>query len=216
MKSLPPEPPLIITIGRQMGCGGRELGQLLASRLGIGYFDKELLHDAARAAGMTATFLEDKDEHTPSFLSGVLSFTFGHSPVNFYATPSAISDDRLYAIQSDYIRHLGEHTSCVIVGRTADYILRDHPRCVNVFLHASEADCIRRIMRRGDVATEAEARALAQRTNKIRASYYNFYTDRKWGRASTYDLTINTSLMSMEQVAEVILFYIRQRYGIDC
>lgn len=104
----------------------------------------------------------------------------------------------------------------MIVGRTSDYILRDHPRCVNVFLHASDEDCARRIMERGDVKTHQEAKALAARTNKIRAAYYNFFTDRRWGNAATYDLCINTSLMSMDQVADVVLFYIKQRYGIDC
>lgn len=216
MQSSHDDAPLIITIGRQMGCGGRELGRLLASRLGIGYYDKELLIDVARQAGMPPEYLASKDERTPSFLSGVMSFTFGHSPINFYATPSAISDDNLYAIQSDYIRELGRKESCVIVGRTSDYILRDHPRCVNVFLHASDEDCARRIMERGDVKTHQEAKALAARTNKIRAAYYNFFTDRRWGNAATYDLCINTSLMSMEQVADVVLFYIKQRYGIDC
>lgn len=86
MQSSHDDAPLIITIGRQMGCGGRELGRLLASRLGIGYYDKELLIDVARQAGMPPEYLASKDERTPSFLSGVMSFTFGHSPVNFYAT----------------------------------------------------------------------------------------------------------------------------------
>lgn len=213
MNILPPQPLLIVTVGRQMGCGGRELGQLLSRRLGIGYYDKELLAEAAHSAGMAPEILSEKDEHSPTFLNGVLSFTFGHSPVNFYGTPSAISDESLYTIQSDFIRHLGDTESCVIVGRTADYVLRDHPRCVNVFLHASPEDCARRIVERGDVKTLQEAMHLAKRTNKIRASYYNFYTDRKWGNAATYDLTINTSLLSMDQVADVIINYIRTRYG---
>lgn len=213
MNQLPPESPLIVTLGRQMGCGGRELGRLLADRLGIGYYDKELLVDSATAAGMSPEFLKSRDEQSPTFMSSVMTFAYGHSPFNFYGAPSVIGDDNLYALQSDYIRQLGERESCVIVGRTADYILRDHPRMVSVFLYATPEDCARRIMERGDVKTLEEARALATRTNKIRASYYNFYTDRKWGRAATYDLCVNTSLMSMEQVADLIEHYINLRYG---
>lgn len=213
MNQLPPQPPLIVTLGRQMGCGGRELGRLLADRLGIGYFDKELLVDSARAAGMNPEFLKSRDEQSPTFMSSVMTFAYGHNPFNFYGAPSVIGDDNLYAIQSDYIRRLGQSQSCVIVGRTADYILRDHPRMVSVFLYASPDDCARRIMERGDVNTIEEARDLAKRTNKIRASYYNFYTDRKWGRASTYDLCVNTSLMTMEQVVDLIEHYITLRYG---
>lgn len=207
--------PLVITIGRQMGCGGRYLGRMLAERLGIGYYDRELLVNAAQAAGIAPEFMQTRDEKSPAFLSGLLSFTFGHNPVHFYGTSSVISDDKVYALQSDCIRRLGDSESCVIVGRTADYVLRHHPRCVNVFLHADIEDCAHRLLERGAAATLSEARALVNRTNKIRASYYNFFTDRRWGYASTYDLTFNTSRMSIEQIADVIIYYIKTRYGDD-
>lgn len=205
--------PLVITLGRQMGCGGREVGKLLSSRLNIGYFDKELLIDAAKESGMDPSFLQSRDEHSPSLLGSILAFSYGHTPYGFYGATSAISDDKLYGYQSDCIRKIADSRSCVIVGRTADYILREHPRCVNIFLYASPEDCAQRILERGDVKTLEEARVLATRTNKMRASYYNFYTDRKWGNAATYDLCINTSLLSIEQVVDLICQYINVRYG---
>ncbi len=103
----------------------------------------------------------------------------------------------------------------VIVGRSADYVLREHPRCVNVFVHSSIEDCIERIMRRGDKPTPEQARTIAHKTNKLRANYYNFYTDKRWGDAASYDITLNTSLIKMEDAVAVIAEYIRRRFGID-
>ena len=109
------------------------------------------------------------------------------------------------------IRELGATRNCVIVGRTADYVLRDHPRCINIFVSAPEDECVRRLMARGDKATEAEARTMVRKVNKIRSSYYNFYTDREWGMASTYDLTVNSALMPMERLADFVASYVRLR-----
>jgi cytidylate kinase len=204
----------IITIGRQFGSGGRELGKLIASRMGIAYYDKELLNEAARMAGVSQEFFEKSDEKFPSFLSGVLSFSMGFNPVTCYSGSTAISDDSVYRSQSDFIHSIANKESCVIVGRTADYILRDHPRCINIFVHASIEDRIRRIMNRGDCASAEQARALAEKTNKLRAAYYNFYTDKRWGDAASYDLTINSSSMPMNEIAAIVQAYTERRLGI--
>ncbi len=205
----------VITIGRQFGSGGRELGKLLATKLGITYYDKELLHEAAKQAGVSTEFFERSDERFPSFINGVFSFNLGYTPLSYYAGTTSISDDSLYSAQSNFIRTIAEKESCVIVGRSADYVLRNHPRTVNLFVHSSMEDRIKRIIRRGDVATADEARALAEKTNKLRANYYNFYTDKKWGDASGYDLTINSSLIPMEDAVMVIAEYIRLRFGLN-
>ena len=206
-------PQYVITVGRQFGSGGRELGRRLADRLGIAYYDKELLLEAARQSGVNPEFFERSDERFPSFLSGLFSFALGYHPFNLYSGGSSISDDSIYKAQSDFIRTLGSEKSCVIVGRTADYVLRDHPRLVSVFVHAPMEECVKRIMRRGDFESEDKARAHAQKVNRLRAEYYNFYTDRTWGAASSYDLTINTGLLPMDDIVEIIADFAARRFG---
>ena len=128
-------PNFVVTIGRQFGSGGRELGRLIAEKLGIAFYDKELLRQAAHNAGVSVDFFERNDEKFPKFLSGMFSFTMGYSPYNAYAGSSSISDDNLYRVQSELIHNLAMKHSCVIVGRSADYVLRDFPRKLLQFLH---------------------------------------------------------------------------------
>lgn len=214
---MPDKKNIVITIGRQFGSGGRELGRRLAERIDAKYYDKELLSEAARRAGMSEEFFERKDERFPSFINGVFSFAFGYNSVNCFSGSTNISDESIYRAQSDFIHSLADGPeSCVIVGRTSDYVLRDHPRLVNIFVHAPEDSCIDRIMRR-DAGTDLEcsrekAKAKARRINKLRASYYNFYTDKTWGAAASYDLTFDTSRMSMDDIVEVIVDYINRRF----
>lgn len=202
----------VVTIGRQFGSGGRELGRLVAEKLGIAYYDKELLLQAADKAGVSVDFLERNDEKSPKFLSGMFSFTMGYSPYNAYAGLSSISDDSLYRVQSDLIRSLSQQGSCVIVGRSADYVLRDFPRCVSVFVHAPIEARVERIMRRGDRPTRDKARELAEKTDKLRASYYNFYTDKTWGAAASYHLTVDSGSLPIDAAADLVCAYVRMRF----
>ncbi len=201
----------VITVGRQFGSGGRELGRLLAEKLGISYYDKELLAQAAERSGLSSEFFERHDERFPRYINGLFSFAQGYQPLNTYAGGSAISGESVHKAMNDMIRSLGEKESCVIVGRTADYILRDHPRCVNVFVHAPLEHCVDRIMRRGGLTDREKARSLARKTNKLRSHYYNFYTDKHWGDAGSYHLSLDSSVMPMEQVAETVIDYLRRR-----
>lgn len=206
---------VVVTIGRQFGSGGRELGQKLAERMGARYYDKELLSQAAERAGMDKAFFERRDERFPSFINGIFSFAFGYNSVNCYAGSTSISDDSIYRAQSDFIHSLAEGDEpCVIVGRTADYVLRDHPGLINVFVHAPEDQCVERILRRDpdcEGGNVERIKARARRINKLRANYYNFYTDKTWGAASSYDLTFDTSKLSMDDIVEVIVDYIKRR-----
>lgn len=217
---MPDKKNIVITIGRQFGSGGRELGRRLALRIGAKYYDKELLIEAARRAGMSEEFFKRKDECFPTFINGVFSFAFGYNSVNCFSGSTNISDESIYRAQSDFIHSLADGTdSCVIVGRTSDYVLRDHPRLINIFVHAPEEACIDRIMQR-DAGTEFEcsrekAKAKARRINKLRANYYNFYTDKTWGAASSYDLTFDTSLMPIDDIIEVIIEYINRRFHLS-
>lgn len=205
----------VITVGRQFGSGGRELARHLADAFGIRYYDKELLLEAARHAGVDAGFFERSDEKFPAFTGGGISFNMGISSMPWY-TPSSISDESIYRDMSDVIRNLADRESCVIVGRSADYVLRDHGvAVVNLFVHAPMEECVKRILRRGDKLKEQQARSLAEKTNKLRANYYNFYTDKRWGMASSYDLCVDSSLMPMEGLVDVIARYMERRFGFN-
>ena len=207
--------PFVITVGRQFGSGGRELGKALAEALEIEYYDKELLVESAKLAGVNPEYFEKKDERFPTFLQGLFSFSMGVTPMCYYTGASSITDDGLYKSISEFLLKTSKEKSFVVVGRSADYILREHPRCVNIFIHAPLEDCVRRITRRNDAIDEAKAAAMAKKTNKWRADYYNFFTDKVWGDAKSYDLTIDSSLMSMEDNVRLIKEYLRLRGIID-
>lgn len=201
----------VITIGRRFGSGGRELGSRLARRLGISYYDKELLVEAARKSGMSTEIFERNDERFPRFINGVFSFAQGYLPTSTNTGGSAISSDSVYAAMSDLLHDIAARESCVIVGRTSDYVLRDHPRCVNIFVTAPDDHCVERIMRRGDINDPRKARNMARRINKLRANYYNFYTDKEWGHSSSYDLTFDSSRLPIDDIVEMIFTYLRLR-----
>ena len=205
----------VITVGRQMGSGGRRLGKLIADRLGIAYYDKELLRHAAEQAGLCPEFFERNDERRPSFISGIFTFAMGVNPLALYDGASTIGDDVLYKAQCDFIRTIADQGPCVIVGRSADYVLRDKPNVVNIFVHASLDDRAARIVSRNPEYTLEQARVISEKTNKLRAGYYNFYTDKRWGDAASYDLTMNSSVMSLEEIADFVAEYARRRFAAD-
>lgn len=205
----------VVVIGRQFGCGGREIGKMVAQMLGIAYYDSELIIETAKQSGVAKEFFEAKDEKSPSFFRGMLSFSFGYDTGAYLMTNTPLNEDNVYVAQSEAITQIADRGPCVIVGRTADYILRNRCKVISVFLHASMADRVKRIMARGDCKTEKEAMVCAEKTNKMRANYYNFYTDKRWGDAASYDLCLSTSQLSMEAITDVIAAYIHARLGFD-
>lgn len=200
----------VITVGRSFGSGGRILGRLIADKLGIDFYDKELLLKAAEKSGMSPEYFERNDERVPRFFSGLFSFSHGYSPMGYFAGPSSISSDGIYQAQSDFIHEIADAGPCVIVGRTADYVLRDVDNVINIFVHAPMDNCVRRILDRADSLTAEDARNLAERTNKVRAAFYNFYTDKKWGAAESYDLCIDSSRMALDESADFVIDYLRR------
>lgn len=192
----------VIVIGRQFGAGGRRLGRELSERLGVPYYDKELLNKASERFGFRPEIFDKADEKRPSLLQALLSFNY-HSAAGSYAT-SAMGSGEIYQAQSNVIRQIAEEGSCIIVGRTADYVLRDHPRMLSVFLHAEMEDRVRAILSRGDCKTESEAREMANRHDRMRQEYYTYFTGRNWGHASNYDLTLNTSRLDTEGAINII------------
>ena len=201
----------VITIGRQYGSGGREIGRLVADALNVKYYDKELLTEAAKASGVKPEIFEAADERSPSFFSNLWSFNLGLNSGSFFIGNSPVSDEKIYAAQSAVMMELAGRSSCVIVGRSADYVLRNHPGLISVFIHSSIEKRILRIMNRTDIDSAEKARETADKKDKIRASYYNFYTDKTWGNAASYDLSIDSSKLSTDTVARIIVDYVKAR-----
>ena len=203
--------PLVINIGRQLGSGGRTIGRMLAKELGLDYYDKEILDIAARESGFCTEIFERSDENKGFFQSffGNVMPVFGHA-TDFYQ--SQISDENLFCLQSDAIRKaVAKGRGGVFIGRCADYVLRDYPNCLNIFLSADCDERIALIASRQQVS-EAEARKLMQRGDERRATYYNYYATGRWGEAANYHLCINTSKLGLEKTAQSILQYIKAYY----
>lgn len=194
--------PFVVTIGRQFGCGGREIGKMIARSLGADYYDKTLLSKAADAFGFSKNLFDRADEKRPSWLRSLLQYNYGVE--NAVSEFSDIDNEGLYRAQSRVIRQLAAKGPCVIVGRTADYILRDHPRMVSLFLHAPVDFRAARILERNDANDMDSARSMARKMDNARDSYYSYYTNRPWGQASTYHLSIDTSRFTPEEIIELI------------
>lgn len=190
----------VITVGRQYGSGGRELGKMLSEIFGIGYYDKELISEAARRSGLAdETFRMNEDRP----LGGLL-----HALSMGYNFSGGFSQESIFKIQTDTIYDIASKESCVIVGRCADYVLRDNPRCINLFIYANAAQRAERVARRRGI-TEREAADLISKTDKSRASYYNFYTDKQWGYSTSYHLCVDSSILGLEKTAQHIASFIR-------
>ena len=200
---------MVITIGRQYGSGGREVGRRLASRLEIPYYDKEILSEASKDSGICEELFEDHDEKpTRSFLYSLVT------GVQTHGNPSTMYMDmplnhRIFLAQFDTIRRLAGNGPCVVVGRCADYVLRDDKNVVNVFLKADMEHRIARAIERG--AEPSRAQDFVKRRDKERASYYNYYATSTWGDVNNYDLVLDTGKIGYDGTVDMILAYIAIR-----
>ncbi len=204
----------VINLGRQLGSGGKEIGEKLARELNIAFYDKELIRLASEESGLCKDFFEKADERTQKTFIGAL---FGNRVpfVGDGAIPygSCLNNDSLFKIQSDVIRGLAENGSCLFVGRCADYILRDHPRCINIFISASKEARIERIMMKEGINAE-QAEELIAKADKKRAAYYNYYSYNTWGNAATYHLCIDSSLLGIDGTVAFIKTFVQKKLGL--
>ena len=203
----------VIAIGRQFGCGGREVGQRVAQLLDINYYDKQLLLEASKASGIHTEMFEAADERTPKFFPNLWPLNLAMAGSTFLGDVT-MSDDSIYKAQCQVMKDLVDRKSCVIVGRTADYVLRDYCPVISVFLHAPIGDRVARIIGRGDCDTQEAAEKRSDKINKLRAEYYNFYTDKLWGHADSYDLCLDSSLLGIEGTAQFIVDFVHRRLSI--
>ncbi|MBQ3037683.1 MAG: cytidylate kinase-like family protein [Clostridia bacterium] len=200
----------IITIGRQYGSGGRELGQILAQKLGIEFYDEELVTMAAEKNNMHKDILKAVDEKaTKSLLYTLVTgsdLRFIHSPLQ-YEMPI---NDKLFITQSEIIKGLAEKGSCVIVGRCADYVLRDSKEhCIHLFVYADKEKRIDRISHKYDLPRD-KAKDRINKIEKSRKSYYNYYSNRDWGNVSNYDMCINTGILGLEKSADLLCEFVKK------
>ena len=195
----------IFTIGREFGSGGKQVGIKLAERLGIKLYDKELLQKAAKESGFCEEIFENHDEKpTNSFLYSLVMDTYSggnYSSAPFLDMPL---NHKIFLAQFDAIKKIAENESCVIVGRCADYALSGNPDCINIFIHADINDRAKNISKRMNI-TESKAKDMALKQDKQRASYYNYYTSKKWGDSRSYDMTLNTSKLTVDQCVDLII-----------
>ena len=202
---------LIVNIGRQLGSGGREIGEKLAVRLGLDFYDKELIRLASEQSGLCKEFFEKADEKAShSLIGGLFGMRFPFVGDGAIPYDNCLSNDSLFKIQSDVIRHLAESGSCLFVGRCADYVLRDFPNCVNIFISASHDDRVKRLCEMHSVSEEV-AEEMMEKADKRRSAYYNYYSYKTWGDAATYHLCIESTSLGIEGTVDFLEEYVKRR-----
>jgi len=194
----------VITIGRQFGSAGREIGEKVAAHYGIKCYDKELLSRAAKESGFCEEMIETHDERpTNSFLYNLVmdTYSFGYNASSFMDMPIS---HKIFLAQFDTIKKIASEGPCVIVGRCADYALSEYDNCLNLFIYGEDKTKIRRIMQKYDLS-EQKAKDMINKKDKQRQSYYNYYASKKWGKADSYDLCLNSSVFGIDGTAQMII-----------
>lgn len=195
----------IITVGRQLGSGGRVIAQELSRILGISFYDKELIQRVSVESGVSSKFFEKADESVNPALTGGLLTEFFQDVF--------LSNESLFQMQSDVIRKIAETESAVFVGRCADYVLRDHPNAVHLFISANLEYRIERVAKYQGISHE-KSLTMIEKTDKKRAAFYNYYSNKTWGAAKSYDLCINTSALGIEATTGFALDFIKQKLNL--
>lgn len=198
----------IITIGRQFGSNGREIGRRLAEKLSANFYDKELINETAKESGLSEDFLKSLDEKpTRSFLYSIVTdpYSYGFTSAGYQTNLNQQAFQATY----DTIKKLAEKGPSVFVGRCADYALRHNPCMIRIFIHAPLENRIETVSKRFELSAD-KAKAQIIKEDKARASYYNYYTSKKWGALDSYDLFINSSLMSIDDTVDFIIKYLEK------
>ena len=187
----------IITISREFGSGGRFIGEEVAKKLGIAYYDKNIIGQIAEKSGLSPEYIQENAELSPK--KGLFAYAFSGRDI----TGKSV-EDMVYEAQRNIILELAEKEPCVIIGRNADYILKDRDDVLNVFIHGDMLEKIKRITGLYNVK-EKEAVKMMADTDKRRMTNYNFYTDQKWGKASNYTLCLNSSQLGYDRCEMIIM-----------
>ena len=187
----------IITISREFGSGGRFIGEEVAKKLGIAYYDKNIINEIAEKSGLSPEYIQENAELSPK--KGLFAYAFAGRDI----TGKSV-EDMVYEAQRKVILELADKEPCVIIGRNADYILKDRDDVLNVFIHGDAPEKIQRITRLYNVEEQKAVKMIAD-TDKRRMANYNFYTDQKWGKADNYTLCLNSSQLGYDRCEKIIM-----------
>ena len=187
----------IITISREFGSGGRFIGEEVAKKLGIAYYDKNIINEIAEKSGLSPEYIQENAELSPK--KGLFAYAFAGRDM----TGKSV-EDMVYEAQRKVILDLAEKEPCVIIGRNADYILKDRDDVLNVFIHGDMSEKTHRIIHLHNVEEQEAVRMMAD-TDKRRMTNYNFYTEQKWGKASNYTLSLNSSQLGYDRCEAIIM-----------
>ena len=194
---------IVITIGREFGSGGREIGKKVADALGINFYDKDLIDLAAKKSGINSDLLYQADEKASNpFFSAYLPTGTDYGTVT----------DRLFWTQSAIIKELAQKESCVIVGRCSDYVLEEFENCLHIFIYAPLPKRIIRVKERYLIETDGAAKKEISRQDKLRRSYYQYYTDHKWGSVSGKTISIDSSFLGVDGTVQMIINIVKQKW----
>lgn len=198
----------VITISREFGSGGKEIGKKLAERLGIPFYDKELLEEASKQSGICEELFHKHDETYTSSL--LYSLVTGAYPISadgkFY--PDMPLNHKIFLAQFDAMKSIAQKGPCVIIGRCADYILKNDFRTISFFIYADMEEKKKRISERYDLGKE-KIEDFIRKTDKRRASYYNYYADKKWGVATHYNLCVSSSQLGIDKTVDLLEAYVK-------
>jgi cytidylate kinase len=197
---------LVITIARGFGSGGRTIGKILAQRLNCNYYDNDLIKLASEESGINIELFGKADEKVKSSLFKRYNRSYGEYVLSPDST-EFVSDDNLFNYQAKIIRDLAESQDCVIIGRCGDYILRNDPNVLRLFIYANDETCVKNVVDLYGIMP-SEAKKTIDKIDKSRAAYYKYYTDKNWYDVSNYDLCLNTSGLSFDRAVDVIMGYI--------
>ena len=192
----------VITISRAFGSGGRTIGKEVAKRLNIPYYDKELVDKVAEESGFHADFIEEAGEYAPVTNSFLFNIAVSPNPLSMMNTMSMA--DQLFVCQTNVIRRLADEGPCVIIGRCADYILKDREDCLHVFIHADMEHRAERIVEKYGHTKQSPQKRLTDKDNKRRV-YYRHYTNRNWGEAQNYHVSLNSGLVGIDKCVDFIV-----------
>ncbi len=201
----------IVTIARGFGSGGRTIGKMLSDRLGVKFYDKDLIRIASDVSGINEALFGQSDERTKSGVFGKPGVYKGG--VIAPGKSGYISEENLFNYQAMVIKQIAEEGSCVIVGRCADYVLRDNPAVVRVFIYADEENCVRNVAEVRGITDRREALKTIASTDKERAGYYKAHTGRDWIDARNYDLCLNSGNLGFEKCVDIIEGFIKTKLG---
>lgn len=200
----------VITLGRQLGSNGKLIGKALAEKLGYKFYDKDLIARVAKESGLSENLFDEMNEKPTSSLLYSLVMGVQSSKGLYYQYNDMLNGDSLFRLQADVIKSIANEGPCIIVGRCADYILRDNPSLIKLFLYASTEERVKTLMVR-DNMSEKEARSAVNKADKRRSNYYNFYTNNSWGNVNNYHLCLDTASLTQDKCVDFLYSYIKER-----